>query len=109
MRITAGTDVDKVKPQDMPRFTAIFLAQVVEALNGNLSFSDNLNAKLLTVTFTAANADVATIHGLGRVPAGYFVVGRTAAMIVYDGSSTNTSSLLYLRSSVAGTARIWVY
>jgi len=109
MRLSAAPDVERVKPEDLARYTSIFLTQVVELLNNNLSFADNFNAKILTITFSSANVEVATIHGLGRVPSGYIVLGSTAATSVYDGASANTSSLLYLRSSAVAQARVLVF
>lgn len=108
MKINASSDVDRVKPEDLARYTNMILEQIVQAINGKLSFGDNFDAKLLTVTFSAANTDVATIHGLGRVPAYYIVLGSSAATNIYDGSSANTSSLLYLRASATGTVRVMV-
>lgn len=109
MRITASPDVERVKTEELARYTSIFLTQVVEALNNNLSFVDNFNAKTLTVSFTAANTDVAIIHGLGRVPQGYIQVGQNAATSVYDGASANTAQLLYLRASATANVRLVVY
>lgn len=109
MKISASSDIDKLKAEEVQKYVALYLDQVTNLVNGNLSFADNFNAKLLTVTFSAANTDVASIHGLGRVPSGYFLVGSTAAMSIYDGASANTSSLLYLRSNATGTARLVVF
>ena len=109
MRITASPDVDRVEDKDLARYTSIFLNQVVDALNNNLTLTENLNAKILTFTFSTANVDVATIHGLGRVPQGYFVVGQNAAASVYDGASANTAQLLYLRSSAVAQVRLVVF
>jgi len=107
--VTASSDIDRVKPEDLPRWTSICLEAIISTINGKLDFQTNFNAKTVAVTFSAPSVDTAFIHGLGRVPQGYIVVGSTAAMSVYDGSGAGTESLLYLRSSAAGTARILVY
>lgn len=109
MKITASPDVERVKPEDLARYTSIFLTQVVEAFNNNLSFDENFNAKTLSITFGTANVEVASIHGLGRVPSGYFLIGSNVAMSIYDGASANSASLLYLRASASGVGRILVF
>lgn len=108
MRITANADVDRVKPEDFPRYVSIFLSQVTTMTSNGLNFTENFDGKTLTITFSAANVDVAGIHGLGRAPNGYIVLGTTAAMSIYDGASANTAQLIYFRSSAVGTARILV-
>ena len=105
-KLTASTDIDRFEAQDAQvnealKYATLALEQVGQLLNNGLGFADNFNAKLLAVTFSAGNTDVASLHGLGRVPQGYFQVGQTAASLIYDGSSANTSSLLYLRASAA--------
>ena len=109
MKFTESTDIDHVEPEEAPRYTQRALDNIESILNNGILFSDNFNAKLLTVTFSTANVDVATIHGLGRVPGGYLQVGSNAASIAYDGASANSSSLLYLRASAAAQIRILVY
>jgi hypothetical protein len=110
MRLTASTEIDRIeKPEDQPRFISMALNQIAQILNNGLGFSDNFNAKTLTISFSAANTDVATIHGLGRVPTGYIVIGSSAATSVYDGASANTASLLYLRASAATTVKVLVF
>ena len=109
MRLTASTDIDRVKPEDLPKYVTLFLEQVSQAVNNNLTISENFSGKVLSVVFGSANTDVVVTHDLGRVPSGYIQTGQTAAMIVYDGSGQNSSSVIYLKSSAAGTARIWVF
>lgn len=108
-KINSSTDIDRVTPEDLPRYTSIVLGDIVGTINGNLDFATNFNAKTSSVIFSAANTDTAIIHGLGRVPTGYIVYGATAAMSVYDGATPSTSQLLYLRASATGTARILIY
>lgn len=109
MKVTESTDMDKLEPDQLPRFTQKALENIASILNNGVLFSDNFNAKTLTFTFSAANIETAVIHGLGRVPTGYIQVGSSAALTVYDGASANTSSLLYLRASALGTGRVLVY
>lgn len=109
MKVTASTRIAQVKPEEVQRFTDIALDNIAQVINGNLSFQDNFNAKILTVTFSTANVDVASAHGLGRVPSYYICIGSTTATTLYDGSSANTASLIYLRATVATTARVLVF
>jgi hypothetical protein len=108
-KVTISSDIDRVSPEDLPRYTAIALDAIIGTINGNLDFQTNFNAKTSSVIFSAANTDTAVIHGLGRVPIGYIVYGTTAAMSIYDGATPSTSQLLYLRASATGTARILIY
>lgn len=110
MKFTASTDIDRLSnTDDVKRYVSIALDNISQVLNNGIFFADNFNAKLLTITFAAANTEQVVMHGLGRTPLGYFSVGQTAALTIYDGSSENTSSLLYLKASATGTCRLWVY
>lgn len=108
-KLTASVDFDRVKPEELAKFLAKFGDQLLQLINGNLDFATNFNCKILSVTFSAANANVATPHGLGRVPAGYFVISKSASMIVYDGTSANTLQTLNLRASAAGAVNLIVF
>lgn len=109
MKFSASTAIDRQDDENVKRFTSLALDQIQQILNNGIMFSDNFDAKQLNVTFSAANTDTAAIHGLGRVPGGYVLVGANAAMSVYDGASASTSQVLYLKSSATGTARLLVY
>ena len=108
MRVTASPDVNKVKPEDIALYTSMALTEIIQVINGNLSLADNFSGKILTITFSTANVEVATPHGLGRVPSYYIVLGSSVATNIYDGSSANTAQLLYLRASVSATVRVLV-
>lgn len=108
-KLTASYEFDRVKPEEMPRILELFGEQVTTTVNGQLDFFTNFNCKALTITFGAANVDVSAIHGLGRVPVGYLVYSRNASMVVYDGSVEWSASLLSLRASAAGTAKLIVF
>lgn len=109
MKINASTAIAQVKPEEVQRFVDIALSQIVQAINGRLTLLDNFDSQILTVTIPTANVDVAVSHGLGRVPQYYVCLGSLAATTLYDGSSANTASTLYLRATVATTARVWVF
>jgi hypothetical protein len=112
-KVTASTNFDQVADEgvelpQLKKFLAIFADQVVEVLTNKLDFETNFNCKLLSVTFSAANVNVAVNHGLGRVPTGYIVYQRSANLVVFDGSA-NTSTFLNLQASTAGTVSVIVF
>lgn len=104
-------DVTGLSPEDFQRYAAQILRDLVDAVNGNLTFSENFSGRLITIAFSGANTDTSAAHGLGRLPAGYIVAGLSAAMTVYDASSNNpdTDKLIFLRSSATGTAQVLVF
>jgi hypothetical protein len=108
-KLTASVDFDRVKAEEMPRFINLFAEQVESLINNGLTFSDNFDAKIVSVSITTADTDFAVAHGLGREPLGYFVIGQTANMGVYNGSRANSASVLYLRASAVGTASVLVF
>jgi len=107
--ITASTDFDRVKDEDLKKHLNLFGEQVLQVLTNGLDFASNFNGKMLSMTFDAANTDASVQHGLGRVPVGYLVYQRSASMVVYDGSVANTASTLTLRASSAGTTSLIVF
>lgn len=101
------TNVDK--DEDKFRFIQVFQQQVQSVVNGKIEFVSNIQSKLKQVTFTATDTDTSIDHGLGIIPNGYFIVGLSAAMIIYDGSLETTSSVIFLRSSAIGIASIMFF
>lgn len=61
---------------------------------------------ILTFEFTAAGQQLAVSHGLGRVPVGYIVVGRSAQVTVYDGFDLSTADVLVLRASGSAVVKV---
>lgn len=108
MKIQASPDISNIKDEEIKRFSTIVLTQIVGAINGNITFSDNMLGQQVSVTFTAANTDTAIDHTLNRTISQYLVLSRSANMVIYDGSSASTSSRIYLKSSATGTATIFL-
>lgn len=54
-------------------------------------------------THASAGTEAAFAHGLARVPRGYIVYSRDKAASIYDGTTANTSTYLYLKSSANST------
>lgn len=109
------------KFEDFSRFASALFTDIVQKFNGDISFVENIRAtgagdKLnpsepLSVTF-ASSSEVQTVnHTLGFVPNGFLIVNMTAAASIYAPSGTGnewTSSAIYLKSSAAVTAKIYI-
>ena len=80
--------------------------QVSQAINGRISFGngttpDNIDGVWISVTTPGtANTDFTVTHNLGRVPVGYIVMRKSAAVDVYTGSVAATTTQLTLRATV---------
>lgn len=110
MKITATPDISNLQTlDDTTRYVSQCLTQIVSVLNANVTFSDNFKATQISVNFTAANAEQAISHSLGKVPSGYFLVGASVALNLYNGTSDNTDSKIYIKSSAIGTAAIIIF
>jgi hypothetical protein len=89
---------------------------VVQAINSltqfsqhGVSFTDNIDAQQVTVSFTTANTEVQVAHTLSRVPTGYIPANLSVAMTVYNSATAFSTSNIYLKSTVAGTAILLIY
>lgn len=110
-KIKAAAEVTNLKTEDeRARYVQIFLQEVLEQVNGGLEFTENIKAKILDLKFTSANTDLAITHGLGKIPIGYWIVGKSSASVnLYDGINEWTKNLIYLRSGATGTAKVIVF
>lgn len=109
MKITNSSDLSNIKQEDIPRFLSAVLTQISAILNAGATFQDNFNAQIQSVVFPTANSEVPLRHSLGRVPSGYLPLTLSAAMILYNGSTGNSDSAIYLKSSAIGTATVLVF
>lgn len=104
------TNISNLKTLDeVIRFASISLGSIINVINGNLTLRDNVFGEFLSFTFTAANQEVSVEHSLKTAPNGYLVVSMDSPMIIYDGLTPNTDTVLYLRSSAAGTAQVFIF
>lgn len=108
-KVTQSMDIAQVKPEETQRFTDLALKDIAQQINGKLDFATNFNGKLLSVTFAAANTQVSVAHGLGRVPQGYIITMDDSGVKVFNGTTSNTATTLYLRASGPGTVGLLVY
>lgn len=110
MKISGIQDLANVESwEDLRRFSSQIINRLVDAVNGKLSFGDNLESSQISVTFSAANSTISVDHTLRRIPSGYIVTGRSANIQVFDGNTPNTDKKIYLQSSGAGTAQVLVF
>lgn len=98
-KITASSDIQQVKPEDVQKYVDIFCQDVVHTVNGNLDFTNNFACKVLSASFTAANADTVISHNLGRVTSNFIVVAKNVSCDIYNSSATSSS--ITLKSTVA--------
>lgn len=108
-RITASTDFTETPEAQQIKFIDLFGQDVVRAVNGDLDFDTNFNAREVTFTFTAADTNTSIGHSLGRVPSRYILTSSTAAMSLYAATAASTSSTMFLRSSAIGVATVLIY
>lgn len=74
-------------------------------LNKGISFADNFDAYFTTYTSNATpDTEDAVAHELGKIPTGFIVVGLDKGAVVYDGTTTDTKTTIYLKCTVASTA-----
>ena len=91
------------------RFSDQGLHTLADAINGNLDFSSNINCQIIGITFSVANANTTIPHTLNRVPSGYILSRASAALSVYDGTTTWTASNIFLKSSAIGSVTLIVF
>lgn len=110
MKLTLPFDLSNLgTSDDFNRYGSQSIKQIIDVINGKLNFQDNIESQIVSVSFGTANQDVSASHSLRRVPTGFIPVGLSAAMIVYNGSTSNTDGIIYLRSSAVGTAQVLVF
>lgn len=88
--------------RDLMTVLSGFFQNLTAIIDGGISFNDNMDVSRVSVTSHATpGTEFSVAHLLGKVPTGYIVYGQNAAGSIYDGSTGNTSTTLYLKSDVA--------
>lgn len=106
MKITTPINIDNVTTLgDVIRYSGILIGQMKDAINGGISYSDNIACAVKTVSFTASGAELRVSHNLGSIPFGYIKVGG-ANITVYDSSTPATKTDIYLKATGAGSAKL---
>jgi len=110
MKTQRTSDLTKAKTiEELARDVQALIDELQQIVSGGLEFSKNLRGQFVEVRFIGANNEVQVRHGLTRKPTGYLVVRRSADFRVIDGFSQNTTELLKLRATQAGTCTIFVF
>lgn len=80
-------------------------------LNRGINFNDNIDCRVIDFTSSGTpNAENTIAHDLGKIPTGYFVVGKDKAGDLYNGTTTWTATNIYLKNAVASvTAKIIIF
>jgi hypothetical protein len=102
-------NLEQVKDENKWSALTNFLKDVYTILNKGIVLQDNFRGALLEIEFTVANEDLQIIHGLSFTPTMYFVLNRSSAFNVYDGSRSADQKYFYLRASSIGTAKVFVF
>lgn len=109
MKLKSIQDIANVGSwEDLRRFTAQFIRDISEVINGNITFGENITSQIIQVSFTGAQT-IQVPHSLGRVPTGYLVIGRNANVNIFDGGPSSTTQTLSVQSSGAVNASILVF
>lgn len=102
-KISSQNDFSKVQDLgELVRYLSAYINELTPIINGRLQFDDNIQSQTVTTYFSAADTDLAIVHKLGKTGVGFFTIGKTAATDIYNGIGTDTTNIIYLRSSVAG-------
>lgn len=108
--VTAVSDFSNLQEwQLLQRYVSMWADDVTNQLNGGIDFSSNVRCRIIDVVFPTANVEQLIIHSLGKAPIGYILVKSNLAVVIYDGTTTNTSSALYLKANAASTCRIMIF
>lgn len=111
MKISLPIDTSNLKVDD-PQYTSYtsqLFSAILQVLNGEITFNDNCKTTFLTVVFNSANVQQSLVHGLNKIPMGYILVGSKVATQLYDGTTPSSAQAIYLKSTVATTARVLIF
>ena len=90
--------------KDLGTVLADWSSSLKGILDRGIAFDDNLDVRRVSVvSHGVPGTEFSVLHQLGKVPTGYIVYGQTAAGSVYDGTTANTKTTLYLKSDAATT------
>lgn len=93
--------------EDLMRYVSQFLQDCFNQVNGNITFQDNISARVVPASFTIANATVILPHGLGRVPLMWTSGSITANSVIYETKAADQNNV-YLAASALCSAKILV-
>lgn len=94
--------------KDLARFVSIALKNMVDLLNNNVTYSDNVRCSIVKGVIFTSGVELGVEHTLGIVPIGYQVISRDASAVIYNGTSQWNGSRIYLIASANVIADIIV-
>lgn len=107
--ITANTNFDQVKDDQLTKWLTIFGKDVVSTVNGNLDFLKNFKCRVVQVNFSAANVQQAITHGLGFVPIGCVQIKQSTAGHVIEGDTPWTKGVIYVKRNTVGACTLLIF
>lgn len=98
--------------QSLRNVVTMALRSIQDQINGNLQFGLNIAAAgPYSVKFVTPNAPVTVPHNLGKIPTGFIVVSRSAAIIAYQSPGTTyewQQKTIFISANGVGTVLIYV-
>jgi len=80
----------------------LFITSVVKILDRGISFGDNIDCKLVTITTNATpDTEDTTAHGLGKTPTGFIVYSQDKAGNLYNSGTAFTATNIYTKCNIA--------
>lgn len=93
--------------QDLMRYVSQFIQDCFNQVNGNITFEDNISAKVVAAQFLVANETVTVSHGLGRVPLMWTSGNVSDDSVIYETQASDIKNV-YLAASAVCNAKILV-
>lgn len=98
--------------QQQNQFSSVVtdITNLVTAVDGNITFNDNMAGLFVNFSTTTANTSNTINHTLGSIPIGFITTNINVGGVIYTNTFSNwTSTTVTLFCSVANaTATIWL-
>lgn len=86
--------------EDLIRYLNDQLESLNSIFRNGVSFADNIDCEIISfISDPSIGVETAVSHSLKRVPTGFIVISCDQEAIVYDGTTANTISSIYIRAS----------
>ena len=108
-RVVTKTLILNVPIDKQVRELDLMLTKIISALQSNLRFGsgtdgymgENIQGQFQVVTTAAADTEFTVAHTLGYAPTCYIILSNDKAGVVYKSGTDWTSTIVYLKCSVA--------
>ena len=98
--------------QQQNQFSSVVtdITNLVTAVDGNITFNDNMAGIFVTFTTTTANASNTVNHKLGSIPIGFIVTNINVGGVIYTStfSSWTSTTVTFYCSAANATATVWL-